>query len=270
MAVAIFYWRVSTENMRVRPLLSFVSFSALLLATSSAQADTNGWQGFYAGVSAGSREQKSQWHQDGKYTDPFSLASFNNGPQVKNESKNSDAYVGLYGGYNWLIGERVVAGLELSGGYANNQSEKNHIDFANFFGTTKTNTYVNVRSDWDAKLRGRLGFLVTPGTLLYGTGGLAATRMKASTLCPSDGIVCAPNGPNHKQSESETLLGWTAGFGVETTLTDSLVARAEYQYTDYKQASFWATDAEVGQQFGVHNKVDLSSQTVTVGLAYRF
>lgn len=256
--------------MRLHSLLSFASFSALLLATSSAYAGNDGWQGFYAGISAGSREQESQWHQDGKFTDTFSLASFDNGPEAKNDSKSSDAYVGLYGGYNWMIGERLVAGLELSGGYANNQSEKNYIDFTNFFGTTKTDTYVRVRSDWDAKLRGRLGFLVTPSTLLYGTGGLAATRMKASTFCPSDGIVCTPAGPDRKQSESETLLGWTAGFGVETTLTDSLVARAEYQYTDYEQASFWATDVELGQQFGVHNKVDLSSQTVTVGLAYHF
>lgn len=256
--------------MRPHYFLSFASFSALLLTTSSAYAGNDGWHGFYAGISAGSREQKSQWHQDGKYTDAFSLSSFDNGPQKKNDSKSSDTYVGLYGGYNWVIAERLVAGLELSGGYANNQSEKNYIDFDNFFGTTKTETYVSVRSDWDAKLRGRLGFLVTPDTLLYGTGGLAATRMKASTLCPADGIVCAPNGAVRKQSESETLLGWTAGFGVETTLTESLVARAEYQYTDYKQASFWATDAEVGQQFGIHNKVDLSSQTLTLGLAYRF
>lgn len=256
--------------MRLRSRLSFASVCALLLASSPAYAGNNDWQGFYAGISAGTQEQKSQWHQDGKFVDPFSLASSSNGPQAKNDSKSSDAYVGLYGGYNWMIGSRWVAGVELSGGYANNQSEKNKISFLNFFGNVESDTYVRVRSDWDAKLRGRLGFLVTPNTLLYGTGGLAATRMKASTLCPSDGIVCTPAGPDRKQNESDTLLGWTAGVGLETSLTDSLVARAEYQYTDYQQASFWATDAEIGQQFGIHNKVDLSSQTVTVGLAYRF
>lgn len=110
--------------MRSHLPLSLATFSVLLLATSSACADNEGWQGFYAGISAGSREQKSQWHQDGKYMDAFSLATLDNGPEVKNDSKSSDTYVGLYGGYNWVMAERLVVGLELSGGYANNQSEK--------------------------------------------------------------------------------------------------------------------------------------------------
>jgi outer membrane immunogenic protein len=253
--------------MQFKTLVGASALTALVLASSNVFAANDGWQGFYAGAAVGSREQKADWKQDGRFKSAFDGSEMNIGQTLKNSSKDDAGYVALYGGYNWLIGERVVAGVELAGGYANNKSDKNEFTIPSFSGLFRSGTTVTVKSDWDASLRGRLGFLVTPSTLLYGTGGLAATRMNATGSCSSIGIIC---GVPVKHDESETLLGWTAGFGVETTLTERLVARAEYQYTDYENASFWAPEVKSNEAFGMHNKVDLTTQTVTLGLAYRF
>ena len=255
--------------MHIKSLWVAGSLASALLITAPAFAAADAWQGFYAGAALGGREQQTDWKQDGKFYNPYNSEVIDLGMTAKNGAKDSATYVALYGGYNWVIGERLVAGLEVAGGYADNQSEKNHVQLeVAGIGSIPSNTDITVKTDWDASLRGRLGFLVTPSVLLYGTGGIAATRMNVSGQCTVGGAVCMTN---YKNAESETLVGWTAGFGVETSLTDNLSARAEYQYSDYGSESFWAPGRTQSEMvIGVHNKVDLTSQSLTLGLAYHF
>jgi len=242
------------------------SLASALFVTSNAFAAADAWQGLYAGAALGGREQETEWKQDGKFESPFNGEVIDIGLNSKNTSKDSAAYIALYGGYNWALGERLLAGVELAGGYANNQSEKNRLDIGL---PTQLDLYVSVKTDWDASLRGRLGFLLTPSVLLYGTGGVAATRLNTTGYC---GVTTFPIlcGASTKTDDSKTLVGWTAGFGAETRLTDNLLARVEYQYSDYGSESFWAPEATQNQAYGVHNKVDLTTQTLSLGLAYRF
>ncbi|MEN0106883.1 MAG: outer membrane beta-barrel protein [Pseudomonas sp.] len=240
------------------------SLASALLMTSNAFAAADAWQGFYAGAALGGREQEAQWQQDGKFAYPDG-ETFDIGVVSKNNSKDSATYIALYGGYNWAVAERVLAGVELAGGYANNKSEKNRIDIPIPF---DLGVYATVKTDWDASLRGRLGFLLTPSVLLYGTGGVAITRMNTTGYCSNDfPILC---GAPTKTDDSKTLVGWTAGFGAETQITGNLLARAEYQYSDYGSESFWAPEWKKNQAYGVHNKVDLTTQSLSLGLAYHF
>ncbi|MGE6036674.1 outer membrane protein, partial [Klebsiella pneumoniae] len=41
----------------------------------------------------------------------------------------------------------------------------------------------SVRETWDGSLRGRLGYLVAPTILVYGTGGVAWQRLELSASC---------------------------------------------------------------------------------------
>ncbi len=247
-------------------IASLVAFS--LAHTTAIAAEAGAWDGFYAGAQIGGREQKSEWQQKGIYT-PTDPVTYLGELDIDHTGMDDYGYVGLYGGRNWPLTDKIVVGAELAVGYGNNETSGNYVDFTG--GIFPSGTEITVKSDWDASLRGRAGYLVTPTVLFYGTAGVAATRLETSIHCPAaEGYVCNPASPDRKENHDKTMLGWTAGFGVEASLISNLVARAEYQYSDYGSTSFWAMHPEAGEAFGVKSKVDLTTQKLILGLAYRF
>src|SRR5690606_1787184 len=75
------------------------------------------------------------------------------------------------------------------------------------------NWQIDQELDWFATVRGRLGFLLTPRLLVYGTGGVAFgetnANLVASDISPPPALVTA------RGSASETHIGWAAGAGGE-------------------------------------------------------
>ena len=72
---------------------------------------------------------------------------------------------------------------------------------------------------WDASARGRLGYLVTPSLLIYGTGGIAWQSMTESATCQNglaDAVcpVLAGN-PFSTVTSSSVRTGWTVGGGID-------------------------------------------------------
>ena len=86
---------------------------------------------------------------------------------------------------------------------------------------------------------------MTPEILLYGTGGGALKNQKISV--PGD-------------SDSNTMLGWTAGVGTDIKITDNVFGRVEYRYTDFGSKSFDS----------VGTKVKESDNRVTFGVGMKF
>ncbi|WP_295814504.1 outer membrane protein [uncultured Nitratireductor sp.] len=77
---------------------------------------------------------------------------------------------------------------------------------------------VALKGGVEGSLRARLGYAVTDNLLLYTTAGLAAGRVELS---------------EGGKSDTNTMLGWTAGAGADAMLTDRVFARAEYRFTQY-------------------------------------
>ncbi|MCR4267778.1 outer membrane protein [Nitratireductor sp. ZSWI3] len=75
---------------------------------------------------------------------------------------------------------------------------------------------VSAKGGLDGSLRGRLGYSVTDDLLLYTTAGFAAGR-----------VTLTEGG----KSDTNTMIGWTAGAGVDAKLTDNVFGRVEYRYT---------------------------------------
>lgn len=103
------------------------------------------------------------------------------------------------GGYNLRAGPRWVLGVE--------SEIEPAISTADF------------RLGWTAALRGRLGYLLTPATMLYGTAGELISGFETTSLFQSQLTV-----PGQRLSAAEF------GVGIETALTDHWAARFEYQY----------------------------------------
>lgn len=137
---------------------------------------------------------------------------------------------GLYGGYNMQNG-KIVYGPEADLNYSGVDSEKNGVD---------------TKQKLNGSLRGRIGYDLDP-VLLYGTAGIAGTNLRAKDATSSD---------------TNTLVGLTAGVGVEGKITDTIIARGEYRFTDYQSQTFDLKSGAPDRGFKEHS--------LNLGLGVRF
>jgi outer membrane immunogenic protein len=90
-----------------------------------------------------------------------------------------------------------------------------------------------LRSDWQASARGRVGYAVDR-TLFYVTGGAAFTEVRAfSSWVAIPGIRAAV-----LATDDRTLTGWTVGGGVEYAATNNITLGLEGRYSDYGRQRF--------------------------------
>jgi opacity protein-like surface antigen len=152
------------------------------------------WSGFYVGGHAG-----YGWGRD-----PISDAVFGGklGGEPLRTDVNSHGFVaGFQAGANRQMGA-FVGGLEIDLSATGIKGSTISVDIGS--GESNTNTD---KFDMLGSARTRLGYLAWPNVLLYGTGGLAWTRLNQSTV-----DVSAGSGSSTPAWE----FGWVAGAGGET------------------------------------------------------
>src|SRR5262249_18012024 len=148
---------------------------------------------------------------------------------------------GVFGGYDMQFGSSWVGGIEADWHGENNKDTQPGYSIGLPAGPVNTSRGDNrtINGQWDASLRARLGYLVTPSTLLFATGGAAWEHVKVSSFCDgtaAGGIIgyCANFGfPSQSLTGSSTRSGWTIGGGFETMLSAHWIVRAEYRYSNY-------------------------------------
>lgn len=193
------------------------------------------WSGFYIGGNVGYGWGKGDF-------DNLGLAG---------STWNQDGvFAGGQIGYNWQgVGSPWVFGIEVDSQWANMKDSvtvvgggvvANAFSELNYFGTA----------------RARLGY-AADRVLWYATGGLAWGTNEVGASIAAPGLFAAG-------TASDTHVGWTVGAGVEWALVDNWTAKVEYMYLDLGNASYLGGPAAGGFN------VDLSAQTVKVGLNYRF
>jgi len=85
--------------------------------------------------------------------------------------------------------------------------------------------FSSVSTDWLLTVRPRLGVILN-NWLLYATGGLAVTNLKASWGFSGGGVA-------ESASESSTKAGWTVGGGFETASPGKFTIGVEYLYVKF-------------------------------------
>jgi outer membrane immunogenic protein len=257
----------------VLALLAAAASAALAPAPAEAQSTPAppGWTGLYTGLALGARVADVGW-------DTTAVApGFGVGggtvpdPVTRGAALDSAAFrAGLFAGYNWQFAAQWVAGLEADAGWGRARrklaglpgAEGPAIGF-----TVGPGDAVSVKQKWDASLRGRLGFLVTPAMLVYGTAGVSFLRVDANAACAAT-LPSWCTIPNvRSETRGATRTGWTLGAGLEGMVAANWLVRVEYRYADYGTAgkTFFANTPDVFS-------ADLSvrTHTVLVGLAYRW
>ncbi|WP_417690938.1 outer membrane protein [Roseibium sp.] len=142
---------------------------------------------------------------------------------------------GVHAGYNYMITPNFLAGVEAD-------FQLSDLSDTGTLGGVTAET----SSDWNASIRGRLGFTFDR-FLVYGAGGLAVADQSLKVGGSSD---------------DATAIGWTLGGGVEGAVTNNITARLEYVHQNFGSEDFNIS--------GTQYQSELDDNIVRFGMSYKF
>jgi outer membrane immunogenic protein len=208
-----------------------------------------GWTGFYVGINGGFGGDEFKY--------PFTVGAvpaLGLGATTGTSTLHSSGFLGgVQAGYNWQVSPAWLIGAETDFDAADIDSSA----------TTSTNTFsgsIGTKLDWFGTVRGRVGVLVTPATLLYGTGGWAYGHATSSANITAFGLGAVA-------STGHVRNGWTAGAGLEYAITPSVSFKTEYLFLALG-TDVIASGALAGVPFSLSEKTTV--HTVKAGLNLRF
>ncbi len=217
------------------------------------------WTGFYAGLNLG-----GGWRANNgvntlvPYADPALAGSLYLLPGGGNTSNNSAGVVGGGQiGYNYQFGSSLVAGAEadIQGTSIGSGGNGNFVSIlpspfipGDVLVPLASGNNVGLSMPWFGTVRGRLGFLITPTLLIYGTGGFAYGGVHVN-----------------QTGFYNTRTGWTAGGGVEWMFMPHWSAKAEYLFVDLSSGG---ATGPFGFEFGTHHHPQ--ANIVRAGVNYHF
>ncbi len=175
------------------------------------------WTGFYVGLNAGGK-----WIANTSDTVTVGGVNFN----FNNNNNNDSSWIaGGQVGYNWQMpGSNWVFGIE---GDIDAQDFNRSFVLAAPIGPFIAGDSFGVKSQWQASLRGRIGY-AWDRTLLYATGGVAWTQLKGTVGLVGIGTF----------TDDQTITGGTVGGGLEYAWTNNISIGVEGRYTWYGNQNF--------------------------------
>ena len=250
-------------------------------------APADSWTGFYVGAELGAKWANSTWTATSlldavppgvvKTIDASSPRDYN----------LSGGRFGVNAGYN-VQDKMWVYGIEADIAWTDVTSTQGGFPglLFNTLSPGPGADLTSVRMRWDASVRGRLGFLVTPELLLYATGGVAWQNIETAGTCQNSVAdpLCVFSGPGNapflSQTNGVTRMGWTIGGGLEWKVYGNWRVRGEYRYSDFGTLSdvffpgqptlFFGAPARFPGVDTYRDTLRLSTSIATFGVAYKF
>ncbi len=209
--------------------------------------------GAYIGLQAG----YAFGHENDNLSDALEGSAGNVGLSVADDFSMDGFVGGAYVGYNYQLPSNWVVGVE---GDFNGSSYKGDEDYEgnpNPFTFAQGN--LEMKSDWQASIRGRVGYAMDR-TLFFGTAGVAFAHAELH----DEGDERQPESPAfpYENSDTKTLTGYTIGLGVEHAFTDHLIGKLEARYSDFGHETFDLDRYDV--------EADFNQGQVLAGIAYKF
>jgi len=236
-------------------------------------ASVPSWTGFYVGVEGGADIATNKYTTTGLNPAAVAITSIPLDNANNADFSQTNPRIGLYLGYNRQI-DNYVVGLEGDAAYDFGQTKSTTgipgtVTSVLTFSATDGD-FVRVSSKYDASVRARAGYLITPAILAYATGGVAFHDASYIISCLNNvapaGSYC---GGNQYADHHTTQVGYTVGGGIEGFVAPNLLLRAEYRYSDFGGRSH-SDFSGGGLLDDIYSRTHLSSSMATVGLAYKF
>jgi outer membrane immunogenic protein len=243
------------------------------------------WTGVYVGGEVGGKWTKDNWNTTcvdaggaplGTCGSPLSLIVFPGAPDATagNTFKTSGLRAGVYAGFDLQVSPSWVVGFEGDwGGYKQSSTVPGILGCSTAactggavvpFSLSGDSTSVKFGDDYSVRLRA--GYLVLPTVLAYGTGGIAFQRISTTLACT--GATSPACLFDHRETQNDTLWGYTAGGGLEWRIAQNWLLRGEYRYSNFGtlKSTFFAQSGDL--EVSANQKV--TTQIATGGIAYFF
>jgi len=171
---------------------------------------------------------------------------------------NVDGMVGgIYGGYNWLLENDWLVGVDAEWNYSN-------ADATAVIQNAVPGWESVVEQNWDAALQVKVGKIVEE-YLFYATAGVAWGDFDLKAVNRLTNMT-------FDQAGGYRMTGWTVGAGMEKELDEHFYARLQYRYTDYGSDVKRLADIPTMPPFPYYldAKLESTSHMLTLGVSYRF
>lgn len=215
------------------------------------------WTGFYIGGDIG-----GSWsHNSGSW------AGIPGGINPTSGGLDGSGFLaGVHAGYDYQFAPAWVFGVEGDWTWTHDSGSNGQSWTGPGVPAGGGTTTMNSTVDWLASFRGRLGYLITPNVLAYGTGGVAWGDIHYSGTASAPGV-----GYLASTSFSNTSDGFVVGGGLEWAMTHNWSLRAEYLYYRLGNgASATVTPAAFPAVPSSFSWNRTSVDVARVGLSYKF
>jgi outer membrane immunogenic protein len=221
------------------------------------------WNGFYVGANVG-----GAWSNNDALWSPLPASVAFGAFPIAGNTGGSSAIGGFQAGYNWQVAPAWVVGLEGDWSWSKTGGAFNQPWVTNPGSLVVPGSFTTMGStlDWVSSLRARLGYLVLPNLMAYGTVGGAWGKVDY-TASNNEGVIPYAT----STAFSNTQGGWVAGGGLEWMITNNWLLRGEYLY--YSLNSSPSVVVSPGIPGALPSGYSWSSTNVSVaraGLSYKF
>ncbi|WP_208435001.1 porin [Bartonella phoceensis] len=237
------------------------------------------WTGFYIGAQIGGFSSKVERGDQDTKERVFS----------KNETPKPSGFVGgIYAGSNIDLGYGLVLGVEtdviwadrrdtristsevldIDGAVELNQHFQDagvKLEGAEKFVTGDTGIYgITLKEKWSGATRVRIGFVAADRIMPYIAGGVVYAQMQGI-----DWFSGTKKSVNNKLGKTvsgnifdktKMFVGYTLDYGIDFAITDNVLFRAEYRYSNFGKKKFGKGG----------NEVSYKTNDLRIGIAYRF
>ena len=226
---------------KILPLILFVYFG-LVSQSISAQSK---FDGFYGGIDLGYFSGKDEGTE---YNDGVA-----NG--FTNLTKPKGTTYGLEVGFNHVLPEKVLLGMDLSFHYINKSNSSFQENQGGLVPNYPIQTTIQNRTD----LKAKVGYVFNKdNSSVFLTGGLSMAKI--------DRTFSSVNN-NTSFVASNNTLGYILGAGAEHFFFKNISLKAEYLYTKYKQNNI---DSSAAYGSGITETQNYKDNTIRLGLSYYF
>jgi len=223
------------------------------------------WTGLYVGINGGYGYQREDEALAG--TDKLTSAIVASGFVPSSiATRGGGGMIGGTVGYNYQVNPSFVVGAAGDIDWADISGSGGQAEHLGPFALT---TAGSVKTNWMGSLRARAGYLLTPSTLLYVTGGGAVAGVDSAASVALVTPIKLFNG-SAAADTSSVKWGWTVGGGLEQQLWGNWSVKGEYRYTDLGtiDSAFATTIGKT--QVAFTSSQPLRYHTFLAGVNYRF
>jgi len=208
------------------------------------------WSGAYIGLQAGFIKGEGDIFITNYYSSMPGVLELPT-PYDKATAEPDGFIGGLYFGYNKKFSNDFLIGIEGALNYTKVNETKNIYDSGTLMGK------FNLKQKNDFALYLRAGKVIDNKIMPYVLAGVAWTKLEGRYTTVGGSVL----------KDSDDVMGWTAGAGLEYKINRNWNVRVKYRYTDYKDADL---TMKSGMDVYKVKVKDYNTHSVMAGVSYHF